>query len=263
MKRCYSMASAKIFVTLFALFLISTDSFAWGRIGHDVITYMAECNLTPKAKKTIDHYLHHSIVYYSSWMDDYRTTAEYKHTTYWHMAAVNKDLDYTDEVKSPKGDVICELENAITQLKNYNNLDDSTVAVNIKYIIHMVADMHCPSHIFYPEINIGYYITLKKQRYKYHSVWDSQINESMHRWSYTEWQQQLDRLNREEKKKITQGTPRDWFSQNAKECRIIYEWAPADSNPGINFLNKAIKLSETQMTKAAYRLAKILNDIFG
>ena len=85
----------------------------------------------------------------------------------------------------------------------------------------------------------------------------------MHRWSYTEWQQQLDRLNREEKKKITQETPRDWFSQNAKECRIIYEWAPADSNPGINFLNKAIKLSETQMTKAAYRLAKILNDIFG
>src|SRR5574344_41473 len=253
---------AKIILILVAVLFIATDSFAWGKIGHDAITYTAECNLTPKAKKSIEQYLHHSIVYYSSWMDDYRATPEYKQTTYWHMAAVYKELQYTDAVKSPNGDVICELEKAIEILKNYRNLDDSTVAVNIKYVIHMVADMHCPSHIYYPGINTGYYITLKDKRCKYHSVWDTQVNELTHRWYYTEWQQQLDRLSKKEQTEITKGTPREWFHQNAVNCKVIYEWAPANSNQNIDFLNKASKLSELQMIKAAYRLASILNQLF-
>ena len=28
-------------------------AFGWGKIGHDAIAYIAECNLTPKAKKNI------------------------------------------------------------------------------------------------------------------------------------------------------------------------------------------------------------------
>ncbi len=41
----------------------------------------------------------HSIVYYASWMDYYRDTPPYKHTTVWHMARVDKNLYYTDAVK--------------------------------------------------------------------------------------------------------------------------------------------------------------------
>ena len=32
-------------------------AFGWGKIGHDAIAYIAECNLTPKAKKNIEKYL--------------------------------------------------------------------------------------------------------------------------------------------------------------------------------------------------------------
>lgn len=45
-------------------------AFGWGKSGHDAIAYIAECNLTPKAKKNIEKYLDgRSIVYYASWMD--------------------------------------------------------------------------------------------------------------------------------------------------------------------------------------------------
>ena len=32
-------------------------AFGWGKIGHDAIAYIAECNLTPKAKKNSEKYL--------------------------------------------------------------------------------------------------------------------------------------------------------------------------------------------------------------
>ena len=36
------------------------------------------------------------------------------------------------------------IEEAISRLKDYRSLDDSTVLVSIKYLVHLVGDMHCP-----------------------------------------------------------------------------------------------------------------------
>ncbi len=240
----------------------SQTAMGWGRVGHDAVAYIAECNLTKKAKKNIEKYLNHSIVYYASWMDDYRATPTYKHTTKWHTAAVDDDFYYTDAVRKPEGDAVCELENAIRLLENYKNLDDSTVAVNLKYVIHLVGDMHCPSHVRYPGIS-NYNITINNKDLSYHSVWDSYIIESNHKWYYTEWQQQLDRCSKKEKKALAAGTPRDWFHENAVNCRVIYDWAPKGSVQGRDFLNQAGPLAESQILKAGYRLARILNELFG
>lgn len=255
----------RIFILCVAAWMcISQSAAGWGRTGHDAIAYIAECNLTKKAKKNIEKYLNHSIVYYASWMDDYRATAEYKHTTVWHMASVDDALFYTEAVRSPKGDVVCELENAIKILENYKNQDDSTVAVNLKYVIHMVGDMHCPSHVSYPGINASYKIKLNNKELKYHSVWDTFIIETNHKWYYTEWQQQLDRCSKKEKQALAAGEPRDWFHETAVRCKVIYDWAPAGSVlTGRDFLNMAEPLAEEQILKAGYRLAKVLNELFG
>ena len=39
----------------------------WGRIGHDAVAYIAECNLSPKAQRIAEKYLGHSIVYGLIW----------------------------------------------------------------------------------------------------------------------------------------------------------------------------------------------------
>ena len=132
-----------LLLTIALAWLFSHNAYGWGNEGHDAVAYIAECNLNKKAKKTIEKYLgNHSIVYYASWMDYYRDTPPYKHTTVWHMARVDKNLYYTDAVKSPKGDAVSALEESIEMLKNYKNLDDSTVAVRLKYIIHILSLIH-------------------------------------------------------------------------------------------------------------------------
>ena len=79
-------------------------AFGWGKSGHDAIAYIAECNLTPKARKNIEKYLDgRSIVYYASWMDVYRHTPAYKVTSGWHGDTVDADGKY---VPNAKGDAV-------------------------------------------------------------------------------------------------------------------------------------------------------------
>ena len=129
-----------------ALVLFSNSAFGWGKMGHDAIAYIAECNLTPKAKKTIEKILGHSIVYYATRMDEWRAEPGYEHTSAWHTASVDKNLVYAPR---PKGDVIFALEDAIAKLQDYKQQDDSTVVMSLRCIIHFVGDMHCPVHVKY------------------------------------------------------------------------------------------------------------------
>lgn len=240
---------------------LSQNAFGWGKSGHDAVAAIAERNLTPKAKKTVEKYLNHSIVYYASWMDEYRKAPGYEMTTRWHGGAVDKDFKSTDAARRPTGDCVAELENAIARLKHYKDLDDSTVVVNIKYIIHLVGDMHCPSHISYPDVKIKN-VKYMGNKVSYHSVWDHLVLTSCHKWSYTEFVEQFDRLSKKEQKAITAGTPADWFEDNARNCRVIYEWASEDAELGKPFINQSRQLVDDQITKGGYRLAKVLNDLF-
>lgn len=139
-------------------FLTPIPFLGWGREGHETIAKIAERNLTKRAKKRIEKYLGgHSIVYYAKWMDEYRKTPEYAFTDGWHTAPVDARLHYSDELLNPKrGNAIYGLESAIRILENYREQSDSTVAVNLKYVIHLVGDMHCPAHIKYATHDMKY-----------------------------------------------------------------------------------------------------------
>ena len=42
----------------------------------------------------------------------------------------------------------------------------------------------------------------------------------------------------------------------------MFEWAKPDARLGQDFLNKALPLVESQIRKAGYRLARLLNGLF-
>ena len=260
----------KLFLLLlFAGLLNAGNAFGWGREGHETIAKIAERNLTKKAKKRIEKHLGgHSIVYFAKWMDEYRHTPEYKFTNSWHTAPVNAELRYEDSMFKEGGNAIYGLEMAIENLKNFRNLTDSAVEVNLKYIIHLVGDMHCPAHIKYTTHNMKYEVMFedkyhKPHKFNIHSVWDNEIITTSRIWSVSEWADELDRSSNAEKQAIVTGTPRDWFHDNAVACEVQFEWAKPDQRLGQDFLNKAVPLVEQQIRKAGYRLAHVLNELFG
>ena len=251
-----------IVITVVIFALISQDLLAWGGIEHDAITYIAECNLKPKVKKRIESYLDgRSIVYYASWMDHVRKTPEYIFSDTWHTSYADENFKYVDAPNKETHRCLPALEEAVKKLENYKSLNDSTVAVCLKFLIHLTADMHCPSHVAYVNRS-SFGVKYNGVDISYHSVWDSQMLRHAHTWSYSEYQHQLDRCSVEEKKQIMQGTPRNWFEQTAKDCIVIYDWAKAGDNLGTDFMNKARLLGESQILKAGYRMAYLLNKLF-
>ena len=144
---------------------------------------------------------------------------------------------------------------------------DSTVAVNLKYVIHLVGDMHCPAHIKYATHDMKYDVLFedkyrKAHKFYVHSVWDNEIITVSRIWSVSEWADELDRLPKSDKQAIAAGTPRDWLHDAAVCCEVQFEWAKPDARLGQDFLNKALPLVESQIRKAGYRLARLLNGLF-
>ena len=60
---------------------------------------------------------------------------------------------------------------------------------------------------------------------------------------------------------------RDWFHENARDSRHIYELVgpneKLDKNETKSFINHTHEYAERQILRAGYRLAKVLNDLFG
>lgn len=250
-----------LLLAVIALVGTSNSASAWGRLGHDAIAYIAETHLTPKAKKNIAKYLEHPITYYSTWMDEYRDTEGYKETSNWHTAAVDKELQYKQ--KGDKFDVIQALEQAANELKDYKNISDSLVVIDLKMLIHFTGDMHCPSHVKYSDIKTSFKVKRGGTEYKYHNIWDERVLEFSHEWTYMDYKHQLDTFSKKEQDEIAKGTFREWFHENAIYCRQIYDMAHEGDEIGKPFLNPAHPIAEHQIVIAGYRLARILNELFG
>lgn len=255
-----------LIITLTCL-ILATPSFGWGREGHEAIAKIADNHLKPSAKKKIEKYLgNHSIVYYAKWMDDYRKTKEYAHTTWWHSAKVDENLRHLPDTKN--GDVISGVAQAISILENYKEHNDSTVAVNIKYLIHMIGDMHCPSHIYYKTHSQAYKVDfgggyVKPRRViSFHNLWDEAAIQATRIWGLTDWAWELDRVSKKEEKDIVEGTHLEWFEANAQRCIVQFDMAKPNENVAQDFVNEAMPFIETQILYAGLRLAKVLNDLF-
>jgi hypothetical protein len=182
------------------------------------------------------------------------------------VARVDNNLKYSPYPEA--GDAISGITQAVEILRDYKNLPDSTVAVNIKYLLHLVGDMHCPAHVYYLGRNQdfkvkfgGGYIKPVKEM-KIHTVWDEAAIQSSRIWSVSEWAEELDRLSSKEKAAVTAGAPVDWLEDNARRCVVQFDMAAPGDNVAQDFVNEALPLIETQILYAGYRLAALLNSIF-
>ena len=178
---------------------------------------------------------------------------------------VDENLDYMPD---KRGDVVSSLERSIEALGDYRALDDSTVVACLRSIIHFMGDMHCPGHVRYGGGKLkSYAVYFDGRKYNYHSVWDDGILQAVHRWGYIEYGHQLDRCRKEEIREICSGTLRDWFRENAETSRHIYELvAPEqhlDAREARSFFNHTHAMAERQILRAGYRLAHVLNELFG
>ena len=236
----------KLITIMLLAFTVQTAA-AWGPKGHDAVAYIAECNVNKRVKaKVMEALGGHTFTYYSSWADNIRNFPEYRHTSTWHYANVDEGYTYATMPKNPKGDVLTAVTLIVEQLKS-GKITPEEENVYLRMLIHFVGDMHCPMHA---------------GDVKLHAVWDDLIVESVRKWSYSEWQREIDNVSKQEREAMAAGTPLDWMNETVAICKKIYEDVPAGSELSWDYQNENFPLLEMQLRKAGYRLARLLNEIY-
>lgn len=245
---------------------VNLTSFGWGQKGHDTIAYIAECNLTPDVySKVVKALGNHSLVYYANWMDNASHTPEYRYTKTWHYANVDKGYTYESMEKNERGDAVVAINDIVGKLKS-GKLTPEQENINLRFLIHLVGDIHAPMHAGHLSDLGGNKIMIKffGRDKKLHSIWDTDLVEFSHKWSYTEWQQQLDRLcPPEDKAAIATGEPIDWLKESQEIATDIYINTPAKTKVSFGYVAYYTPIIEKRFLAAGLRLAKLLNEIYG
>ena len=120
------------------MLLSSTSAFGWGQKGHDVVAAIAEQHLTPEAKAKCRYYLKHTLPFYASWMDHWRSVPEFRSVNTPHSIAAMPDGANLDWSGKPNGGAMGHLKNALDELGGgkYKNLPDSVVRQRIINMAH-------------------------------------------------------------------------------------------------------------------------------
>lgn len=266
-------------VTVTALF-ISLSAFAWGRVGHATVACIAENHLTPATQKAIAEILDgHSIVEYASFADEYKSAPllqwdygvdfkddkrvnSFPHTfeadmNFKPFRGVNDDGRYVKNC-------IPFIIDFAKELEDYRNLDEQTRFVRLVMVVHWLGDMHCPGHIRYnPEdMTIGYYdIIFRGKALRYHTYWDDICITDRWPWSFSDLAHIFDRADKEEYESIVAGDPYDWGYDTAKCSWPVHSVKEGEKLTGAWLLEQK-PLVSSQLTKAGYRLAHLLNCTF-
>lgn len=239
---------------------------AWGFVGHATIAYIADHHLTPEAKQKCEHYLKHTITYYCSWMDQWRHAEGFEETTYWHMDYVDSNGVTTGRGKNGDRSAVIQSVRIIKEMKDYKNLPDSIVADNLKYLIHMIGDMHCPSHVGWPKGVIKLHsINVNGKKHGNHKFWDASPMIFHPKWNTENYRNAIDTYTPKQIKKISKGNPYSWSPGNVRNARAGAEmWESGDEFRDLTAEERQTieDYMNEQLIKASYRLAAVLNNIF-
>ena len=250
----------KALVTM--VFLISANALlSWGPTGHRVIGKVAENNLSRKAAREVNEILRgESLAEASTWMDEIRSDDRYDHTHSWHYTTIPDGLNYANR-DNDQGQLVEKIEEMINLLED-ESTSDSLEVMALKFLVHLVGDLHQPLHVGNGQDRGGNDVRVKffYEPSNLHRVWDSgMINHKLY--SYSELAAIIDRADDAETENWLKGTAADWANECLQYRKQIYDIENPD-RLGYEYVYRNWDLLEQQLLKGGLRLAGILNSIY-
>lgn len=235
----------------------------WGATGHRTVGEIAERHLSKKARKQINNILNgQGLAMVSTYGDDIKSDKKYDKYYTWHFVNFPFDTKYEDSKKNKEGDIVMGIQTCIDMLKNPNTPKNDK-SFYLKFLIHLMGDLHQPLHVGRSEDRGGNDIKVlwHYDKSNLHRVWDSEMIESFNM-SYTELAANSKKLSTEQIKNIQKGSILDWTYESQALAKKVYASASTDEKLGYRYSYDHFQTVRSQLQKSGIRLAKILNEIF-
>ncbi|TPE46290.1 S1/P1 nuclease [Pontibacter mangrovi] len=253
----------KLLSIFFICFALTGQAFAWGQNGHRAVGLVAEQHLSKKAKKKILNLLEeNTLAEAATWMDDIKSDHAYDHTHDWHWVTIHDGETYDQAEKNPKGDIIGKIEE-ITKALKAGNLNKAQEQEYIKYLIHLVGDVHQPLHVGTGDDQGGNQVKVQwfYQPSNLHRVWDSDMIDGKDL-SFTEIVRFLGEPKKDQVQQWQATNVRDWATESMSYRPQVYN-LPEDKKLSYRYSYKNFDLVEQRLLQAGIRLAGLLNEIYG
>lgn len=258
----------KFYFFTFTLFIAFT-LLSWGVIGHRAIGKIAQNHLSAQAQAAVKEILgDQSLSDVSTYADEIRSKPEYKKTGSWHY--INLPVGLTREQFNLRVNALTQ-DNVYTALmqceqdlqSKLTSRDQKIFA--LKFIIHLVGDLHQPMHVSREEDKGGNSIQLNfnGQGSNLHRVWDSGLIEKQGL-TYEQLAASIDKATPSEMKKWQAQPIIDWLYESYQASSQLYKEVDSMKSRSIgdSYYNEHITLVGDRIEKGGIRLAGVLNTIF-
>lgn len=254
-----------LFLTLF----YSANTLALGQTGHRITGNIAENYLTEKTKKTLTKILgNESLAEVSNYADEMRSNPDdfwQTQASHYHYVTVPKGKLYRDIGAPEQGDAVFAL-NKYSQIVRDPLASMADKRLSIKFIVHLIGDLHQPLHVGNGTDRGGNDVKVKffGRDNNLHRVWDNGMLDRK-QLSFTEWSTWLNRqISEKDVIQWSEIDPHVWIKESAAIRDKIY---PAPPSPGefpslkYQYLYNNLPILKLRLKQAGVRIAAYLNEL--
>lgn len=237
---------------------------AWGVQGHRLVAEIAQDQLSGSARARVQALLAteglSALADIAFWADEHRNPA----TAPWHYINFPRDsCVYVAERDCPDGR--CVVQAITRQTEALARASDTAQALTaLKYLVHLVADVHQPLHAGYQDDRGGnsYQLQAFMLGSNLHALWDSGI---IHHLDDTDlhWRSRVRQLATRESGRAANAPLWTPAQAASRSCTLVGQ--PGFYPPrrvGLDYIDAQSPLLEQQLALAARSLADLLNRIW-
>ncbi len=260
----------KVVRYLIGLVLLSAiplqESLAWGPAGHRIVGHIAEMNLDPEILKTIrKKFSINHLANVATWADTIKKNKHKPDVLHYTNIAANHRT-YNQKRDCPRKRCVTE------KIKEYESIlmdpesPPKTRKEALKFLVHLVADVHQPMHLGYEKDRGGNEIAVyfRDKPTNLHRVWDHDLIFLKGK-TQRQFARQLNRtITPENKAQWAGGTPDDW--SNESRALVLDYGYPLQFSKGrelsLSYIREGRRIVEERLQRAGIRLAEMLNRLF-
>jgi len=240
--------------------LLSSFVLGWGKTGHRIVGKIAETYLTKNAKTQIKKLMgHHDLSRMSNWADEIKSDPNWRIANDWHWCTIPDGELYEKDKHS--GKAVEKVNDFISVLKNKKSKkEDRQIA--LKFLIHLIGDLHQPMHVGNGIDRGGNDIKLKwfNAPTNLHRIWDSDLI-NLQELSYSEYSDYLMLNENRGKIRKWQGDDVLIYIHESRDMRTqCYDFS--GENLKWEYFYKHKELLEKRLLQGGVRLSGELNRIF-
>ena len=240
---------------------VGSDGY-WAKTGHRVVGEIAQEYISGKTKRALKELLGtESLAEVANFADEIKSDTTYRKFGAWHYVNYPLDKKYHEVTPSKFGDIVQAIA-ACQQKVSNKNLPRTERSFYLKFLIHLIGDLHQPMHAGRAEDRGGNDVQLQwfDTGTNLHRVWDGDMINS-YGMSFSELADRLSRLNRKEVRALQAGSVLDWLEESHEIAGRIYGGVTTGEKLMFRYSYLWWPTVEDRLQKGGVRLAKVLNEL--